>query len=203
SVHHRQTVVGQALATSRRQLSHFGHLFALERLGDRPRDEDLTKADFSRSLLHVARHQGVVVYRTGVGHRHHRAETSGHRGAAAAQDRLLALIPRLAQVHVQVYQSRQTPPSAGIDDASALDGRSLLQDVRNPPVSQHQVPDGAEAVNGIDQPPSADDGRPYHAKVSKMAIRMATPLATCSRIELRTPSATSAESSTPRLTGPG
>src|SRR5262249_38931144 len=116
---------------------------------------------------------------------------------------LLPLLPRLAKVHVEVDESRGDPQPLGRDLLRALQGERLVGDGHHPALLQPDVADPVHLVPGVDHPASADEHRAAHAHLSRMAIRTATPLATCSRMTLAGPSATSGASSTPRFTGPG
>ena len=156
---------------------------------------------------------GVIVDRIGVRHARDRGEAAGNRRRRAGRDRLLVLLARLAQMHVDVDQAR-APRSSPDCTAMTLRavGRQVLADPRD-----RGHPRSARRTRRRVLAPDRRRVRLFSSNVSSVAprcllapasrystaIRTATPLATCSRITEYGPSATSESISTPRFIGPG
>ena len=147
----------------------------------------------------------------GVRHAGDRGEAAGDRRRGAGRDRLLVLLPRLAQVHVHVDQPGQTTSRPGtLERPSRAVGRQIAADPRDAVVRRSARRTRRRVRSPDRRPvrPSAAASSPRsapHPPASRYstAIRTATPLATCSRITEYGPSATSDAISTPRFIGPG
>ena len=72
---------------------------------------DAGEVRLGRLLDDELRDAGVVVDRIGVRHARDRGESAGDRRGRAAGDRLLVLLSRLAEVHVDVDQSGRDDPA--------------------------------------------------------------------------------------------
>src|SRR6185503_12303025 len=143
-------------------------------------------------------------------------------------DRLLVLLAGLAQLHAHVDEAGRQDLAAAID-ALAIEGRRVLEEGRAEIADQAALGDESAldvgAGGGIDNTGvDIDDGaaaairaghqlgtssegaleRSARVRISRQAIRTATPISTCSWITLRPKSsATSLSISTPRFIGPG
>ena len=118
---HRQAIVGHRDAAGFLQLGDVGELFALLAARDGANRIDAREARFGRLLQNQPRHAGVVVHRLGVRHARDRGKSAGHRRGDAGRDRLLVLLPRLAQVHVHVDEAgAHDQAGRQVDDLGAV-----------------------------------------------------------------------------------
>ena len=102
-------------APSAPQLGHLGQLLALQAARDRGEEADGHARLARGGVAQRAQQRRGVEHGVGVGHRDHRGEAAGGRGARAAREILLVLLPGRAQVHVRVEEGghgdRRPPPS--------------------------------------------------------------------------------------------
>ena len=174
-------------------------------------------------------HARVVDDRVGVRHRDHRAEAAGGGGRACrVVDVLLVLLARRAQVDVRVDERReqracrprravspssggaQRPgaPSSAISPSRIRMSRGSSSSVRGSSTWAPRISSSAGGVGAAIEPRLAH-ARPPPGSASRRAARRAPPSAprprpcTCSPISACGESIASADSSTPRLTGPG
>ena len=144
---------------------------------------------------HEAHTGGVVGYGIGNGHGAHRPEPSCHRCPGTRGDRLPMLVPRLAQVRVEVDEGRCHHQTGRIDDLGPFCFQSLPYLLHHA-LGQHDVEDLIESGRRIHHPSppqdhrrltqaspwaladSARSGAPPASRYST-AMRMATPLVTC------------------------
>ena len=103
---HRQPVIGHRHAAGLFQFGDVGELFALLSPRHRANWIHARQSGFRGLLQDQLRHAGVVVDRLGVRHARHGGEAACHRRRGARRHRFLVLLPRLAQVHVHVDESR-------------------------------------------------------------------------------------------------
>jgi hypothetical protein len=103
-VHHALAVVGKGDAAGLGLLGHLGELGALEVLRHRADRVHAHDALDARARQDVVGDRAVVVDGERIGHAAHRGEPARRRRARAARDRLLVLVPGLAQVDVHVDQ---------------------------------------------------------------------------------------------------
>src|SRR6056297_592249 len=114
----RQTIVGKTNATTLLQLSHLCQNFALHRPADRC-DRIEISASLPVGLVdQVTGHRQVVVDRAGIWHAGQRGDASGCRRTGAADNIFLVLLARIAQVSMDVDQSRGHQQPARIDNLS-------------------------------------------------------------------------------------
>src|SRR5262249_31417096 len=126
------------------------------------------------------------------------------------RDGLLVLEAGLAQVDVDVDEAGTDDLARGVDDLGALGrGQPGAHALDHPALEPH-VGDRVDLVGRIDDPPVPDQHTHafspqflFPARRNSTPLLTATPLATGSRMPEYGPSATSGDSSMPRLTGPG
>ena len=208
---HRCPIVTEAHGAGVRQLPERRQAFAGSPLGDRAVDQHPDRRRRSvRETQHVAQARGPVERRVRVGHRAHRREATVGGCGETGRDRLGVLVAGLAQMHVEVDETGQHEQVRLTDRRAAarpgqLADAAALDEQAAPPLTP-----GA----GIDQPGILDleprtgpaDARTHGsppASSSRMAMRTATPLATCAVTSEAGPAATSDAISTPSLRGPG
>ncbi len=149
----RPAVVGERDAAGGLLLAELGELLALRPERDRADRIHARQLRFGRLLEDELRDPGVVVDRVGVRHARDRRESAGDRRRRAGGDRLLVLLPRLAQVHVDVDEARGHDPAARhFEDLGALD-RQVLADARDHAVLDQDIELAVPAIDGIDHPP--------------------------------------------------
>ena len=102
----RHSVVGNRHAPGFAHLPYVGKLLSLLPLGYRPYGKHVDYSLGSRLKEYVLRHRGVVVYGIRVGHAHYGGETARGGREAACPYRLLVLIARFSEVHVNIHESR-------------------------------------------------------------------------------------------------
>ena len=118
-VHHRLAVVGDGHAARFLELPHLGQLLAAEPPGDGADRVDPHHARRSRAVDDELGHRAAVVGRRGVRHRADGGEPARRRGARPGGDVLFVLLPRLAQVGVQIDEARHHPLPAHVDHPNA------------------------------------------------------------------------------------
>src|SRR5688572_29898321 len=120
-----------------------------------------------------------INYRIGVGHRYHRGKSAGGGCPRPAGDVFFPLLSGLAEMDVQVDESRPDPGSAGIE---RLLGVELSPELGDPPVNYEQVV-FEQAIGGEHSAVANGDG--VHWRTASVlaesnrkstAIRVATPL---------------------------
>ena len=170
-----------------------------------PMGNTLTIGVTPRSLDDVAGHRGVVVDRRRVGHAADGGESAGGGGARAALDGFGVLESRLAQVHVHVDEAGRDDQAGGVERLGAAANRFGADAGDAAVFDQHvgnarRVPDAGSITR-----PFLISERMASARstLSSTAMRTAMPFSTWLRITERCESATSEESSRPRLMGPG
>ena len=164
--------------------------------------------------LHPAGGFGRVVDRERVGHGGHGGKAARRRRGRAGGDGLLVGVARLAQMDVNIDQPRRHGETGCVQNIGAV-GRLQLAgrgDLGHAAVLEQDVLGEVDAGGRVDQMTSANRKRrharpPFAVSASSArsttAMRMATPLRTCSRITDCGPSATPAVTSRPRMMGPG
>ena len=85
-----------------------------------PTGKTLARRARARLFDDEARHGRVVVDGVGVGHRADGGEAARDGRGRARRDGLLVLLPRLAQVCVQVYEAGRDDEASGVEDLRAL-----------------------------------------------------------------------------------
>ena len=155
--HHRASVVGEGHAARRPELAVLGQLLALAPLADRTHRVDPGQAGRRGAGQHELGHAGVVVGGDRVGHGTHGGEAACHGRAGAGGDGLLVLLPRLAQVHVEVDEARGDPLPPGVHHVRAGGRLDPLGDHGHLAAAQDHRPDAVDAAGGIDDPPALDD----------------------------------------------
>ena len=185
-VHHRQTVVRDPPGSRPDHLSDPSQGLALETSTDRSDRIDASEATATRFTDDVLGHRAVVVYRIGIRHAGDRGESTRRRTSGSRPDRLFVLLTRLTQVDVDVDQPRGDHQAGGVDHLGSLRLQAGLhgghcsvfdQDVEEPvdlPRRIHHSPP-------MDQPPHWPSPWTPDSRY-RIAMRTATPLATCSRI---------------------
>src|ERR1700761_9032429 len=120
------------------------------------------------------------------------------------------LRPGLAGEDARIDQAGRQHQAAAVDHFG-IAGLGIIEqaraDIGNAAIFNQQPTPGIQAGCRIDQPRVAE-GDAFHASprdnASRIAMRMATPISTCSEIRLTcTSSAMSEAISTPRFIGPG
>jgi hypothetical protein len=159
AIHDRLAVVAERHRSRFDQRGHLGHGGALEA----PRGGGHRVHAGGRVVIGAiedeVRHRGVVVDRMRVGHARHRREAARHRGASAAADVFLVLLPRLAQMAVHVDEAGRHPAPLHVEDLGALrlDPPAHLCDA---PFVDQDI-GGLVAIRGrIENPPSAQENLP-------------------------------------------
>src|SRR2546426_889118 len=150
----------------------------------------------------------VVVNGTRVRHARDRGEPTRRRSARARRDGLLVLVAGLAQVDVDVDEPRADDLARGVHDLRSRGRLEALSDALDLAVGDQHILHAVRGVCRVDDAAVLDEqthgASPLlPASRSNTPIRTATPFVTWSRITEYGPSATSGESSMPRLTGPG
>ena len=149
---HRPPVVGKGDAAGGLLLAELGELLALR--ADRHGADriDARELRLGRLLQDELRDPGVVVHRIGVRHAGDGGEAAGHGGCRAGGDRLLVLLPGLAQVHVDVDEAgRDDPAALDLEHLGAVD-RQVLPDARDRAVLDQHVELAVAPVGRIDDP---------------------------------------------------
>ena len=136
------------------QLRDVGELFALLSARHRADRIDARETRLRGLLQDQPRHAGVVVDRLGVRHARHRGEAAGDRRRDAGGDRLLVLLPGLAQVHVHVDEAgTDDQPRRHVDDLGAV-RLQVLADVGDAIAVDQDVEDAVPAIGRVDDPPA-------------------------------------------------
>ncbi len=113
-----------------------------------------------------ADHALVVAHRIGVGHGTHCREAAGHRGHRPGGDGLEILLPRLAQVGVEVYQSRGNDPASRIDEVGVIGHAQVTPHGLDPSRCEQHIGQFIHALGGVDDPPALDQYRPHRSPPS-------------------------------------
>ena len=151
----RLAVVAHSDAAGRAQIGKLGQRLALQPLAHRADRIDAAGAVARRFGDDHLGHGALVVRRNGVRHRADRGVAARHRGPRAGGDRLLVLLPRLAQMRVQVDEPGSDDETGGVDRVDVrLD---LLVDARDRAVLDQDVELGVEVLAGIDDAAVCDE----------------------------------------------
>ena len=136
-------------------LAHLGERLALEPLRDRADRVDAHRADLARAPHDQLGHRALVVERRRCSACADGGEAARRRGARAGRDVFLVLLPRLAQVRVQVDEARARPslPRTSMTRTSAPSaGGDPRADRATTPSFEKHVRLGVDAAPGIDDP---------------------------------------------------
>ena len=156
-VHHRLAVVGDRHRAGGGHLADLRQLLPLEPFRHRADRIDAGEAVTLRLAADVLRDRAVIV-RTGTVFA--MQQTAVKPPAAAAivpgAHRLLVLLPRLAQVDVDVDEAGRDDEAGGVDDLGVLGhGETLLQPRHLAVLDQH-VDEGVEVLARVDDAAAAD-----------------------------------------------
>ena len=131
-------------------LAELGELLALRSDRHRADGIDARELCLGRLLEDELRDAGVVVDRIRVRHARHGGESASDGRGRAGRDRFLVLLPRLAQVHVDVDEARRDHPSAReVENLGAL-GRQVPADALDHTVHNQHIEFAVPAVRRID-----------------------------------------------------
>jgi len=92
-----------------------GEFLTFEALGDGPGGEDIHASRARGFVFDPSNRGGAVGRRGGIGHGHNRGEPSGRSGAGGAGDGFLVRLPRLAEVDMDINESRGDDEVGGVD----------------------------------------------------------------------------------------
>ena len=104
----------------------------------------------------VLGHRAAVVDRLGVRHAGHGGEAAGRRGHGAGAHRLLVLLPRLAQVDVDVDQPGRHHQPGGVEGLGVLRRLDAAVELGDPAVLDQQVERAVEVLARVDHPAAVD-----------------------------------------------
>ncbi len=178
--------------------AQLGQLTALQADGDGADRVHVAVGELAAEPPHLLHHAGGVGDGRGVGHGVHGGVAAAGGGLGAGLDGLGVLAAGLAQVGVQIHEAGQHDRALGVHGVACRSGRA-----------RPDLGDDTAVDPDVDGLPAEDpDVRYVHAfsppsSRYRTAMRMVTPLATCSTIVDRAESATSAAISMPRFIGPG
>ena len=116
---HAVAVIGERHGALGGHVTDLGELLARLTCGDRADGVHAHDAFRRRALNDEAHLRAAVADRLGVGHACHGSEPAVSRRTRTARDRLLVLLTRLAQVHVDVGQSGQDHLLGAVDHLGA------------------------------------------------------------------------------------
>src|SRR5207302_3440514 len=188
------------------QLGHVAQRLAQRAARNRTGREHAGETGIARTRLDEARDRRAIADGLGVRHRDDGRDAPRDGRASAAGDGLLPLFARFAQVHVQIDQPRQDEQPAAVHHfvrapLAARDG--LLAHFLDAAAVENDRPDAVDARRRVHHAAALEEDHATPRHKASVAMRTATPLSTWSITRLRSPSMTSLDSSTPRLTGPG
>ncbi len=223
----RAVAVGEGDGAGLLQQADLGHRLASEALGECRRRCYPHLCGSGGAAQDEVDQRRLVDHRLGVRHHDDGGDAAGQRGVARRFQRLAIFAARLAGEDARVDQSRRQYQTFGIDhlgivrlgiveqaradigNAAVLDQQSAFDVQTACRIDQAGVLEGDAARHGAPSSLRATRaGRPSLAnprdKASSTAMRIATPISTCSWIRLISMSSATAESiSTPRFIGPG
>ena len=132
-------------------LAHLGQLLALRPLRDRADGEDVGEPGGLRLLDDETGHRRVVVDGVGVRHRADARAAARDGRRRARRDRLLVLLPRLAQVRVQVDEAGRDDEARSVEDLRALGPRlAATEQPGHAAVLDEHVQAGVDALRRVD-----------------------------------------------------
>ena len=149
--------------------------------------------------------------RVGVGHHDHGGDAACGRCGAGTFQAFAMLRPRLAGEDAGVNQAGRQHQAMAVDDFR-IGGFGIVEqtraDIGDLAVFHQQAAAHIHAAGRINQAGIPEGNPAVHAiprdSASRMAMRMATPISTCSEIRLTTTSSAMSDAiSTPRFMGPG
>ena len=152
---HRMTIVGDCDAAGGAQLGDVGELLAFLSARDRADRIHASEARFRGAAQDQLGDAGVIVHRRRIGHARDRGEAAGDRGRRAGGDRLLVLLPRLAQMDVHVDQAgTDHQPRRHVHDFAAIRqaDRQIAPDARDAIAVDEQIERAVEAGRRVDHP---------------------------------------------------
>ncbi len=119
-IHHRQTVVRKPNHARFFEQAHLGQFFAFLPFGNRSISMHIHKRRFARAFLYEGHHRRIIDHRLGVGHARHMRDTARRRGFTAGSNRFLMFLPRLAEMHLDIKQSRREEMAIAIHNLRVL-----------------------------------------------------------------------------------
>jgi hypothetical protein len=142
----RQAVVRDRHRAGAHHLADLGQALPRQPLRHRADRVDARPAGAPRLGDDVLGHRPVVVDRIGVGHAGDAGEAARRRRPRAALDRLLVLLPRLAQVDVDVDEAGADDAAGGVEGAHPAGGLDAAADLGDLAVLDQQVRRLVEAL---------------------------------------------------------
>src|SRR5207253_1338363 len=151
-------------------------------------------------LHDVAGDESAIVHRLRVGHAADRGEPTGGGRAGAALDSLRMLETGLAQMNMNIDEARRYDKARGVEHLGLRMGK-VLADGGDLAIHKQDARDLVHARGWVDHAAVPDQNRraAHPMTLSSTAMRTAMPFSTWLRITERWQSATSLDSSRPRL----
>ena len=100
-----------------------------------------------------------------VGHARHRSHAAGQGGAGAGGDRLVLFVARLAQMDMNVDQSRTNDHALGVDDDLGLFVAPSHR--QNPAAADPEIANLVDVLRGVDDPAAGDLNGPQRKSPSR------------------------------------
>src|SRR5437899_2594781 len=181
AVHDGLAIVGHCHAPGILQLPKLRELFALGPLRDCTDGEYMSEPRGTGLVQDELRHRLVVVHRRRVRHAADAGEAARDGCRRAGLDRLLVFEPRLAQMHVQVDESRQDPLAGGVQRGGTGWYGQSLTDLHDLSVLDQDVGRAVDPARVNDAALADNDGHFAPDKRYRTAMWTATPFATGAR----------------------
>ena len=180
-VHHRLAVVGDGHAASLLELPHLGQLLAGEPLGDGADRVDPHHPRLACAVDDQLGHRAAVVGRRGVRHRADGREPARRRRTRPGDDVLFVLLPRLAQVGVQIDEPGHDPLPAHVDHAHARTeaGGDPGADLGDDAVLQQNVRLGVKTAPRIEDPAATQTEIHLPGPLVRGLGRLSQPVSPC------------------------
>ena len=177
----RPAVVGDRHSARAHHPPHLGKFLAS--LSHRHRADGIHAGEPGPHRLAHDEPHGRLIVGDGIGVRHRAdgREPAARRGACAGRDRLLVLVPRLAQVHVHVHEPGRDDPARDVAHLHPIRRAKAGPHGGDLAVLDENVGGLVETAARVDHPAAAQQQRPHQSGAPRLAASASSGFPPASR----------------------